>query len=80
MSQRRLDLHILLNFSIYFPDMFTEIGFLCDINLVAKKIILIDLHDKVTMSETFDESQMSESFDVPAGCYMIKWKISKLFG
>ena len=38
--------------------MFTEIGFLCDINLVVKKIILIDLHDKLTMSETFD---------VPAG-------------
>ena len=29
--------------------MFTEIGFLYDINLVVKKIILIDLHDKVTM-------------------------------
>ena len=49
--------------------MFTEIGFLCDINLVVKKIILIDLHDKVTMSETFDKSQMFESFDVPAGCF-----------
>ena len=47
--------------------MFTEIGFLCDINLVVKKIILIDFHDKVTMSETFDKSQMSKSFDVPAG-------------
>ena len=47
--------------------MFTEIGFLCDVNLVVKKIILIDLHDKVTMSETFDKSQMSESFDVLAG-------------
>ena len=47
--------------------MFTEIGFLCDVNLVVKKNILIDLHDKVTMSETFDKSQMFESFDIPAG-------------
>ena len=52
--------------------MFTEIGFLCDINLVVKKNYLRDFHDKVTMSETFDKSQMSESFDVPAGCY--EWK------
>ena len=72
MSQHRSDLHILLNFSIYiyFPDMFSEIGFLCDINLVVKIIILIDLHGKVTMSETFEKSQMSESFDVPAGCWV----------
>ena len=70
MSQRRSDLHTLLNFSIYiFP-----------INLYwnripvwhkisgKKKLFLIDPHDKGSMSETFDKSQMSESFDVPAGC------------
>ena len=39
---------------IYFPGIFTEIGFLCDINLGGKKKILIDLYDKVTMSELFD--------------------------
>ena len=54
MSQRSSDLHILLNFSIYFPDIFTEIGLMCDINLGVKKKILIDLHDKVTMSEMLD--------------------------
>ena len=60
MSQCSLDLHILFNFSIYiyFPDIFTEIGFLCDINLGVKKKILTDLHDKVTMSETFEKSQL----------------------
>ena len=63
MAQKSINIWI-----IYFLYMFTEIGFLCDINLVVKKIILIDLHDKVTMSETFDKSQMSESFDVPPGC------------
>ena len=67
MSQHGSDLHILLNFSIYSPDIFTEIEFMCDINLGVKKYILIDLHDKVSTSETFDKSQMSESFDVPAG-------------
>ena len=56
MSQCSWDLHILLNFSIYiyFPDIFTEIGLLCDINLWVKKNILIDLHDIVTMSELLD--------------------------
>ena len=54
MSQHSLDLHILLNFSIYFPDIFTKIGLLCDINLWVKKNILIDLLDIVTMSDLLD--------------------------
>ena len=68
MSQRRSDLHILLNFSIFPRYVYWNRIPVWYKFSDKKNFFLIDIHDKVTMSETFDKSQMSESFDVPAGC------------
>ena len=49
---------------IYFPQIFTEIGFLCEIKIM---IFSIDPNVKGAISESFDKSHLSESVDVPAG-------------
>ena len=54
MSQHSSDVHILLYFSIYFQEIFTELEGMVNIYLEAKKNILIDFHYKVTMSETLE--------------------------
>ena len=38
----------------YFQEIFAVLGETLDVNLEAKKNILIDFHYKVTMSESFD--------------------------
>ena len=62
MSQHRSDLHILLNFSIYFPDIFTEIG-----GMIENIFFPIDLMHNQCQNFLI-LSHFSECFDVPAGC------------
>ena len=66
MSQRSLDLPMLVNFSIYiFPWDLLCTGWYRWWGFWAKKLIF---HWLPLKSETFNKSQMSEPIDVPSGC------------
>ena len=64
MSQRSSDVPILVNFSIYFHDIFTELAGIIKIILRGKTLTF---HRLPLKSETFKKSQMSEPIEVPSG-------------
>ena len=65
MSQRSSGVAIVVNFSIYFHEIFTELGGIIKIIFRGKSLTF---HRLPLKSETFKKSQMSEPFDVPSGC------------